>query len=60
MDDAVDKTFGIRYENGHFMIGVIKIRGDNIEISGEMYMGTPGLWVLIIERNPKNTRWKMD
>ena len=55
MDDSVDKTFDIRYESGKFTIGdkVIKIRGDNIEIDGEMYMGTPGLWALIVERNPK-------
>ena len=55
MDDTVDKTFGIRYESGKFMIGdkVIKVRGDNIEIDGEMYMGTPGLWALITEWNPR-------
>ena len=54
LDDTVDKTFGIRYESGN-MIGdeVIKIRGDNIEMEGEVYMGTPGLCALIIERNPK-------
>ena len=32
---------------------MIKIQGDIIEIDGEIYMGTPGLWVLITERNPK-------
>ena len=51
----MDKTFGIRCEDVKFMIGgkVIKIQGDNIEIDGEIYMGTPGLWALITERNPK-------
>ena len=55
MDDPVDKTFDIRYENGQFMIGdkVIKIRVDNVEISGETYEGTSGMWSLITERNPK-------
>ena len=45
MDDAVDKTFGIRFKSGKFMIGnkVIKIQGD---------IGTPGLWTLITEKNP--------
>ena len=51
MNDTVDKTFGIRYQSGKFMIGskVIKIQGDNIE----MDMGTPGVWALITEKNPK-------
>ena len=37
------------------MIGdkVIKIQGDNIEIDGEMYMCTPGLWASITGRNSK-------
>ena len=55
MADAVDKTFGIRFKNGNFMIGdeIMKIQGDNIVIGNEVYIGTPGLWILIIEKNPK-------
>ena len=51
----MDKTFGIRYESGKFMIGdkVIKVQDDNIEMEGEMYMDTSGLWALITERNHK-------
>ena len=30
-----------------------EFQGDNIEIDGEMYMGTTGLWALITGRNPK-------
>ena len=43
MDDAVDKTFGIRYVNGKFMIGnkIIMIQGDNILIGNVVYFGTP-------------------
>ena len=54
MEDTVDKTFGIRYESGKFMIGdkVIKIQGDNIEIDGVHGY----IWFLgvITERNPKD------
>ena len=37
------------------MIGtkVIEIQCDNIEIGGEMYMDTPGLWALITKKYPK-------
>ena len=44
MDEAVDKTFGIYYKNGKFMIGnkIIMIKGDNIVIGNEVYVGTPG------------------
>ena len=42
-----------RVENSWIVDKVIKIQVDNIELYGEMYMGTPGLWMLIAERNPK-------
>ena len=50
-----DKSLGIRYESGKFMIGdkMIKIQGDNIAINVEIYVGTPGLWAFLIERNPE-------
>ena len=37
------------------MIGnkIIKIQGDNIGLGNEVYVGTPGLWTLITEKNPK-------
>ena len=30
MDDVVDRSFGVRYENGHFMMGdkILKLYGD--------------------------------
>ena len=51
----VDKTFGIRYEDGKPMIGdkLIDIIGDNIVIDDEVYIGTPGLWSLITDKTPK-------
>ena len=51
----IDTTFGIRYENGVWMIGnkQIKIAGDDIIIDGEVYDGTPGLWSLITDKAPK-------
>ena len=54
-DDTVDKTFGIRFKNGKFVIGnkIIKIQDDNIVIDNEVYVGTPDLWTLITEKNPK-------
>ena len=51
----IDTTFGIRYENGVWMIGnkQIKINGDDIIIDGEVYNGTPGLWSLITDKTHK-------
>ena len=51
----IDTTFGIRYEDGDWMIGNkrIKINGDDITIDGEVYDGTPGLWSLITDKSPK-------
>ena len=51
----IDTTFGIRYEDGDWMIGNkrIKINGDDITIDGEVYDGTPGLWSLITDKAPK-------
>ena len=51
----VDKMFGIRHENDNFMIGdqVVQFQGDDIVVDGEVYTGTPGLWALIVDKNPK-------
>ena len=51
----IDTTFGVRYENGVWMIGNkrITINGDDIIIDGEVYNGTPGLWSLITDKTPK-------
>ena len=51
----IDKTFGIRYEDGDWMIGNkrIKINGIGITIDGEVYDDTSGLWSLITDKAPK-------
>ena len=55
MDGAVDRWLGIRYKNGHFMMGdkILKIYGDNIMLDDEVYVGTSGLWTLITDKSPK-------
>ena len=48
MDDVVDRSFGMRYENGHFMMG--DKNGDNIMLDEEVYVGMSGLWTFITDR----------
>ena len=53
-----DRTFGVRKEGGHHLIGdqpVIIQDNDIILVrTGERFLGTPGLWELITSKNPKN------
>ena len=64
-----DKTFGIHFgEDGNYHMGaqkgkdgiyrgnnkIITIAYNNIYVDGEKFTGTPGLWELIMEDNPKN------
>ena len=56
MAGDVDKLFSIRYENAIPWIGnkVISIlSNDDIVVNGKVYEGTPGLWSLITDKNPK-------
>jgi len=50
----VDKTFGIYDNGGKFYIcdSPIEIGGDNITVKGTEYLGTPGLWELLIMKEP--------
>ena len=52
-----DETFGIRKEEGEYHIGSenIKIINNDIFIANhnKMFKGTPGLWNLIMSKNPK-------
>ena len=50
----VDKTFGLYDKDGQFYIGnsPIEIRDDNITVKGKVYQGTPGLWELLVMREP--------
>ena len=51
---GVDKTYGIRDEGGKFFIGTkeVKIKGDDIIIDNSVYRGTPGLWELVVSKDP--------
>ena len=50
----VDKTFGIYDKDGKFYIGdsPVEIDGDNITVKGTEYLGTAGLWELLIMKEP--------
>ena len=52
--EGVDKTYGIYDKDNKFFIGTkeVKIEGDNIIIDDSVYRGTPGLWELIVSRDP--------
>ena len=53
-----DKIFGVRKEKGHYYIGNqhVVIEDDNIILSKnwEKFIGTDGLWELIMSKTPKN------
>ena len=52
--EGVDKTYGIYDKDGKFYIGTkeVKIKGDSIIIDNKAYQGTPGLWELIVSKDP--------
>ena len=53
-----DYAYGIRPIDGSskFKLGShdVKIDGDDLEIEGEKYTGTPGLWELLTQKEPKD------
>ena len=52
-----DRTYGLRDINGKFYNGnkKVDIKENNIEVEdGKEYEGTPGLWELIVSREPKD------
>ena len=51
--DEADKTYGLYDRHGNFYIGNKPVVIDNnIVVEGEEYEGTPGLWELIVSKNP--------
>ena len=52
--EGADKTFGIYDKNGKFYIGnkEVDIKDNNIIVDDEEYKGTPGLWELIVSKEP--------
>ena len=56
-DPDLDTSFGIYFGHDNIpRIGskAITISGDDIIIEAQVYNGTPGLWSLITEKNPKD------
>ena len=49
-----DTTYGLYDRHGNFYIGnkPVVIIDNNIVVDGEEYEGTPGLWELIVSKNP--------
>ena len=54
---VADKTFGLRYKTGKFYIWnkEAKIKENNIIVGDKEYVGTPGLWQLIVATTPDHT-----
>ena len=52
--EGADKTFGIYDEAGKFYIGnkEVGIKDNNIIVDNEEYRGTPGLWELVVSKDP--------
>ena len=57
-----DRTYGLYDRHGNFYIGnkPIVIIDNNIMVDGEEYLGTPGLWELIVSKNPDDTIYTND
>ena len=57
-----DKSFGIYPEKNKLKIGskYLKFEGDNIIIDGKEYTGTPGLWELIVSKDPQKGKYTED
>ena len=53
----IDDNYGIRYEDGKFMMGntEVDVQRNNIYVHDREYIGTNDLWALIMERSPDTT-----
>ena len=51
---AIDKSFGIHSDAGRMRFGNsdVIIDGDNANVAGKTYDGTPGLWELLVKKKP--------
>ena len=54
--EEVDRTYGLYDRKGEFYIGnkPVVIKENNIVVEDEEYEGTPGLWELIVSKEPKD------
>ena len=52
--EGADKTFGIYDAGGKFYMGdkEVGIKDNNIIVDNEEYVGTPGLWELVVSKDP--------
>ena len=52
--ENTDKTYGLYFESGQPKIGSAKvdIKDNDLIIDGNKYEGTPGLWELLVSKNP--------
>ena len=60
--DEADTTYGLYDRKGNFYIGnkPVVIIDNNIVVDDEEYEGTPGLWELIVSRNPDDNIYRND
>jgi hypothetical protein len=51
-----DTTYGIHDRGGKLFIGDTEIKNDadNILVGDRVYEGTPGLWEVIVSKNPSD------
>ena len=56
-----DKTYGLYDRKGKFYIDnkTVDIKDHNIVVDDEEYRGTPGLWELIVSKNPDDNVYTM-
>ena len=54
--ESTDRTFGLYERDNKFFIGTseVTIEGDDIIVGTTKYRGTPGLWELIMSKNPND------
>ena len=60
--DEADTTYGLYDRNGNFSIGnkPVVIIDNNIVVDDEEYEGIPGLWELIVSKNPDDNIYTND
>ena len=60
--NEADTTYGLYYRKGNFYIGnkLVVISDNNIVVDDEEYEGTPGLWELIVSKNPDDNIFTYD
>ena len=57
--EGADKTFGLYDEEGKFYLGnkEVNIKNNNLYVDNEEYRGTPGLWELIVSKDPEKNKY---